>query len=296
MYIFEFAALGAALCWAIGGIVSVTPSRHLGAIQFNRLRMSMVFVMLAAIALVTGGFQTVQSEHLLPIFLSAFVGIFLGDSAIFLTLNRLGPRRTSMIFSTNAPMAALLSYLFLGEHLSLQNIIGILIVLAGVVLSIMFGKRKSQLHHWEEVRGPLWIGIGLGLLAALSQAIGSLVARPVMEAGTDPIAVAAYRVGIAAFFLNMLVMLPFKELKPANPWNPSILRQIAFSGFIAMGVGMTLLLFALRGGEVGIVSTLSATSPALALPLLWIRTGEIPAIGAWLGAALVVVGSAMLFG
>ena len=58
---------------------------------------------------------------------------------------------------------------------------------------------------------------------------------------------------------------------------------------------MSLLLFALSGGEVGIVTTLSATTPALLLPLIWIRTGERPAIAAWIGAALVIAGSWQLF-
>ena len=62
-----------------------------------------------------------------------------------------------------------------------------------------------------------------------------------------------------------------------------------------MGVGMTLLLFALSGGEVGIVATLSATTPALVLPLLWWKTGDMPPPLAWLGAALVVAGSGMIF-
>ncbi len=74
-----------------------------------------------------------------------------------------------------------------------------------------------------------------------------------------------------------------------------IAAMTAFSGFLAMAVGMTLVLFALRGGEVGIVSTLSATTPALILPLLWYKTGEAPAPGAWLGAALVIAGSGLIF-
>ena len=39
--------------------------------------------------------------------------------------------------------------------------------------------------------------------------------------------------------------------------------QIAASGVIAMVIGMTLLLSALQGGKVGIVSTLSALSPVM---------------------------------
>ena len=35
-----------------------------------------------------------------------------------------------------------------------------------------------------------------------------------------------------------------------------------------MGLGMTLVMFALQGGQAGIVATLSTTSPALVLPML----------------------------
>jgi drug/metabolite transporter (DMT)-like permease len=69
----------------------------------------------------------------------------------------------------------------------------------------------------------------------------------------------------------------------------------AFSGLLAMGVGMTLLLFALSGGQAGVISTLSATSPVMILPMLWLLTGERPATGAWAGAGLVVAGMALIF-
>ena len=50
---------------------------------------------------------------------------------------------------------------------------------------------------------------------------------------------------------------------------------------------MTPLLFARSAGKVGIVSTLSATSPVIILPMIGLRTGQRPAADAWFGAALV---------
>lgn len=55
---------------------------------------------------------------------------------------------------------------------------------------------------------------------------------------------------------------------------------------------MTLLVFALSGG---IVSTLSATSPVIILPLIWLRTGQRPSAGAWVGALIVIVGMGLIF-
>jgi len=73
-----------------------------------------------------------------------------------------------------------------------------------------------------------------------------------------------------------------------------VLAQTALNGFIAMGVGMTLILLALKKGDVGMVAILSSVSPVLVLPLLWLRLGRAPAIGAWLGASLTVVGTVLI--
>jgi drug/metabolite transporter (DMT)-like permease len=295
MPIHETAALAAAACWALTGMVSATPAQHLGAVRFNQLRMVMVFILLGGFVAATGSWRTIPSAHAMTIVLSGFIGIFVGDTALFLTMNRLGPRRTGILFAMNAPMAALLAWIWLGEILTPRALAGIALTMAGVTLAIVFGKRRNQLHHWESIKGPLWIGVGLGLGAALSQALGSLIVRPVMAEGADPVAASAMRTGVAALCLTLFVRLPIRSLRQTGRLTPPIAARVALSGILAMGLGMTLLLFALSGGEVGIVSTLSATTPALILPLLWLRTGEMPAAGAWLGAALVIIGSGMIF-
>ena len=295
MPLFELAALGAAACWAVTSVLSVGPAQHLGAIAFTRTRLIMVFVMLIAFLGVSGRWHGIGETEAVALALSGFVGIFVGDAALFLTLNRLGPRRTNILFSMNAPLSVVLGWIFLGEALSGRALAGIATTLAGVLLAIVFGKRRSQLHQWESIKGPLWIGLCLGLLAALAQAVGTLLARPAMEAGTDPVVASAIRSGVAAIGLTLLAGLPVPAFRAAKPLDPRVAATIALSGFLAMAVGMTLLLFALSGGKVGIVSTLSATTPALLLPLLWLRTKEMPAAGAWAGAALVIAGTALIF-
>ncbi len=108
----------------------------------------------------------------------------------------------------NAPMTAILGWFVLGETLSLAAVAGIAITVFGVSLAIFFGKRRTQQHPWESVKGSLWVGIGLGLLAALGQAVGSIIARPVMETGLDPFVGSLLRVGIAACCLTALAQLP----------------------------------------------------------------------------------------
>jgi drug/metabolite transporter (DMT)-like permease len=293
--IYYLAALGAALCWAVSSILSANPSAALGSIAFVRIRMTMVFFMLAAVLLITGGWRTIEASHITPSLISGLIGILVGDAALFLTMNRLGPRRAGILFASNAVFSVILGWLFLGEKLGTMTLAGIAVALFGVALAILFGKRQNDAHHWEAVKGPLAIGIAIGLFSGLCQAIGSIIARPVMATGVDPVAIAAIRVGIASLGLTLAMLAGVNSARAQTALTPNLAAQVAVSGFAAMGLGMTLLLFALSGGEVGVVATLSATTPALVLPLLWWKTGDMPPALAWLGAALVVTGSGLIF-
>lgn len=295
MPIHELAAIGTATCWALTSLISSGPVSHLGALAFNRLRQVFVALLLAVFVAASGAWSQLSADTILPLALSGLFGIFGGDTLLFATLHRVGPRRSGVLFALNAPITALLGFVVLGESLSPTALFGIALTVAGVLLAIVFGKRRDQLHVWERVKGPLWIGVCLGLGAATCQAVGSILARPVMASGIDPFLASMVRVGVAALCLSALVALPVPAVKPRAPLTPKVAALTALTGFLGLGVGMTLLLFALSGGDVGIVSTLSATSPVIILPMLWARTGERPAGAAWIGAALVVAGMGFIF-
>lgn len=295
MSIYELAALGAASCWAVTGIIAAIPAGHLGAFTFNCLRQIIVSIVMVGYVLITGAWEGMDTAVIVPLLMSGLIGIFIGDTLLFAALNRVGPRRSGILFSMSAPMAVLLGWLVLDETLSLVSLIGIVLIVFGVILAIVYGKRKSQLHQWEIIKGPLWIGVTLGLCAAMGQAVGTLIARPVMETEIDPILASMFRVGIAASILSTISLMPFSAVKPKNPVTVKMLILTAATGLIGLGAGMTLLLFALSGGKLGIISTISSTTPVIILPLLWLRTGERPALGAWIGAATVVVGMGFIF-
>lgn len=295
MYIAELSSLAAALCWSFGGLIATGPVRALGAVTFNRLRMILVFVMLSSAALATGGWWTLKQSHWAVLVASAMVGIFMGDTAFYAALRRLGPRRTGILFATNAPMAALLGFLFLGERLPTSTTAGCALIMAGVFLAVFHGTTSVQRHTFEEVRGSLSTGVALGLFAALCQAVSLVIVRPVLASGVDPVAASALRVGTAALALSVVLLIRAPALRSGAPLTKRLVAQVALSGLVGMALGMTFLLAALAHGPAGLVSTLSATSPILILPVLWVATRERPAPGAWVGAALAVVGAGCIF-
>ena len=79
-----------------------------------------------------------------------------------------------------------------------------------------------------------------------------------------------------------------------SAWTTEVLLKTLGSGVIGMGVGMTLVMFALQGGEAGIVSTLSSAAPIFILPVLWVISARRPVFGAWVGASIVFFGTALI--
>ncbi|MES2815725.1 MAG: DMT family transporter [Pseudomonadota bacterium] len=289
----ELAALGTATCWAITGILASDAIRALGAFHFNLIRQAFVTILLAGIVLASGtpGLPGWQAVAVLAV--SGVVGILLGDTLNFAAVGRLGPRRAGAVFALNAPMAAVLGWLVLGERLGWQAGLGIAVTVAGVALAIL-GRPASGAHRFETIRGGLGIGVILGLGAALGQAAGALIARPYMAGGLDPYVGSLIRVGASGLAMGLVAALPMAPPRPREV-SRQVLLLTAATALIGLLLGMTLFLYALQGSQTGIIATLSATSPVIILPLLWLRTGQRPSALSWAGALLAVIGLALIF-
>lgn len=290
---YDLAALGAALCWAAAGLIGAAPARHFGPFAFSRLRLSFLTVLLGAASYLHGGWSTVTAATLGPIACSSLVGIFLGDALFLATLNRLGPRRTSLLFASHAVFSVLLGVLLLGEALSLHAALGSALVFAGVLVAIAFGRREVANHHWEHTDG-LVLGVVLGLLAGLSQALGAYFAKPAMAAGLEPLTASALRLGIACAANWLLWASGSRLARLRNAPTPRMVSLLLANGVLAMGIGMTLILVALQGGHVATVGMLSALTPVLVLPLIWATTRQRPTLAGWVGAIISVAGSILI--
>lgn len=290
----DFLALGAAAMWSLTSVLAVEPARHLGAFAFTRWRMVMVALMLWAWVLLASGWSGFDAAQTWRLMLSGLVGIFIGDTALFAAMNRLGPRRCSVLFATHAAFSVLLGVWWLGERLNAQAWLGAALTVAGVMTAVALGRHKDEGHEWESNRGHLGLGVALALVAALCQALGGLIVKPIMAQGIDPLAASAVRVSVAALAHVLLLASGFSGAKAHQAPTRRVIVQTALNGFIGMGVGMSLILMALRTGDASMVGVFSSVTPVLVLPLLWWRLGRAPAPGAWLGAALTVIGTATL--
>jgi len=291
---YEWLALAAAFMWAITSLLSVTPARHLGTFAYSRWRMGCTFTILAVMAFFTGGWSTLEPTAIQPMMWSGLIGIFIGDTALFACLNRMGPRQSGLLFSCHAVFSTVLGYFLFSESMTIVELIGATLVFSGVLTAIFFGRRGQASNHFEMVHGNVWIALGLGLTAALCQALGGVIAKPVMQAGIDPIAASSIRMLSAFIAHSLLRATGTRVARPTQKITWRIFSITAINGFIGMAVGMTLILYALREGNVGMVALLSSTTPIMLLPILWIYTKQRPNRFAWFGAVVAVIGTGIL--
>ena len=285
----------AALCWAVASLISADVTRKIGGLAFNRLRLFFVSIMLIGYTFYLDTWNTINHEFLFTILFSGIIGIFLGDTLLFIALQKIGPRRNNILFSLAAPFTVILNIIFLNEIMSTINLIGCIIVFCGVVVAIAYGNSKDKNHRWEVVEGNIYLGVSLGIGAALCQAIGLIMMKPILTMGADPIASAALRTAISFVFLAFTFFLNYKIFNTKTNLSVKIVCQSILSGFLGMALGMSLLLIALKYADAGIVATLSSTSPIMILFLIWLLTKKIPTIGAWIGTVLAIIGSGLIF-
>jgi drug/metabolite transporter (DMT)-like permease len=264
--------------------------------RLARWNMLSTLAMTGAASLAVGGWRGLAAWQAALLAASSLFGIIIATTAYYATIYAAGPRNTALLFSLASPFALLLGYFVLGETIIWRQAFGILLVLCGIVLAI--GRPQPQTALRLEPPAPKagvpWRGIGLGVLTAAGQAVGSLLARPAMAAGVEPFTAMAVRSGVAAVFFSGLAMLPLAALHRPYRFALRDLGTSMAAAFVGTGLGMSLLMAALAHGNVGTVSTLSSMTPVVILPMVWVRSGIAPPRTAWAGAFLAVAGTALI--
>lgn len=281
-------SLAAAACFAVSSLQVAGVDRQVGALQLVRWQMVLAFVMTAAAGGMLGGWQTISATSFLWLAASSVAAVMIGGLTYMAAIRIIGPRIFALFFTLSAPFALVLGYLFRAEAISPTQGAGVGLILTGIVLAIL-GPRGAD---GSVMPGKLALGVVLGLVTALAQALGNLFSRPAMLDGAEPMTAIAVRSGLGALFFVGLLMVP--RLRPSLPIRLPDVRKIGLSALTGMVLGMSLLMAALARGDVGIVSTLSSTTPILILPMVWALHRRLPHPAAWVGAALAVGGTALI--
>ncbi len=307
----ELAALSGAFLWAVASMIYTRVGRAVPAAEMNLLKNLVAMAMLGLTLLVVGeALPPAAGPAVVLLLVSGVVGIGLGDTAYFETLNAVGPRQALLLETLAPPMAAVLALVFLGEKLQPGAWLGIAVTILGVTWVVTERVPRSRASQEagalpggtvpEAGAGgarQLRRGLVFGLVAALAQAGGAVLSRAAfLEADVSSLWSAFLRLAAGALLLGVWMALSRGRV---GGW----LRQPGATGiagrlFAAITLGTYLALWlqqvSLKLVPAGVAQTLFATSPLFVLPFAaW--QGERVTLRAVLGACVALAGVGLLF-
>ena len=289
----ELAALTTALLWAISATVYSILGQTIPPLLLN-LYKGVIAIVLILVTLFLGNniFSAIELKSLVILLISGAIGIGLGDTAYFSTLNYLGPRKTLLLETLAPPMAALLGSLFLGELLSFAPWCGIFLTILGVIWVI-----GEQTRERITAQQNLFPGINWGLLAAFCQASGAILSRyALVDSNIIPLESALLRlIGGTIFVLFLLLKYQSNyQYFPAQKWSMKLMGVIFLTAFMSTYLGIWLQQTAFKFSPAGIAQTLLATSPLFVIPIA-ACLGEKISLRSLLGAVISLIGIGILF-
>lgn len=288
----ELAALAAALIWAIASFLFMHLGQRLPPLVLNVAKSGIAIALLLLTLLLLGDrFPAAQTTGLLLLGISGAIGIGCGDTAYFGSINCLGARRAILLESLAPPIAAILAWIFLGERLSAIAWLGIGLTVGGVSWVVVERTPQAVSGNYRP-----WRGVGFGLVAAVGQALGSVLSRAAL-ADTPISPLWSTLIRLSGGVLVLLVCLLFRRqtlrsIKQAR--SPRFLSVLVGTAFLGTYLGIWLQQTALKYTAAGIAQSLTSTSPLFVIPMA-IALKEPVSLRAILGVWVAIAGIWLLF-
>jgi drug/metabolite transporter (DMT)-like permease len=292
-YLGEIAGLLTALLWSLTSIVFTAASKRIGALQVNLYRLPLALILLTITYYSIRGNFSMSGEAFFWLTGSGIIGLAIGDTFLFYAMVQIGARLSMVLLALAPPITAFLAYFFLSESISFTGIMGIAITIAGViwVIAERIPDPEGITKHIS-IKGIIW-----GIMAALGQAIGLILAKRGLATEIHPLLATWIRMLGATILIWPFTLLIGKVRNPITMFQNdlSAFRLLIIGVIVGPFLGVTFSLISVKYTHTGIAATLMSTMPVLMIPFVILIEKEIPSIRAILGATITVIGIAMLF-
>ena len=220
---------------------------------------------------------------------SGIAGLTLGDMCLLKAFVLVGSRISALIMAFVPMLSALISWVFLGELLNLQDQAGMLLTTTGIVMVVMRRPNGKARNKY-----PL-----KGLLLALGGAIGQSVGLVFSKFGMgsyDAFAANHIRLlaALAGFTVIFLLTGRWRGVLPAVG-HRSGMGFATLGSFFGPFVGVSLSLYAVQHTQVGVAATIIALVPVFIIPPAVLIKKEVIGLRDVTGAFIAVAGSVLLF-
>lgn len=299
-YYGELIAFCTTLSWSIGIFPFTEASRRLGPDAVNHFRLLLALLMLTVIFLFQNSFSVMQlidspdPGQWIWFGLSGVVGLALGDYFGFTAFAILGTRLGSL-FTCFAPGAALLfGYVMLNEDVNFIGLSGIIITIAGVMYISLSKEEKAAVSDLGF--GDLRKGIIYGILAALCQGVGLVLAKKGMSSSDvqlNPVHATWIRMIVASGAIYIVTLMRGRLAAVHAPVRSNQNKGV---GYAVMGtlfgpvIGVCFSMYAVTLVQVSVAQTIFSMVPVVVLPLALIFTNEKLSLKTAAGALIAIAG------
>lgn len=299
-YIGELSAIGTAITFAFGSALFTLSGRMVGSPLVNRTRLLIAIVFILLLHFLRFGTLFPMDAGFQPIFwlgISGFVGLALGDAALFQAFVMIGPRISMLIMALAPVLSVVMAWLFLGEVLNMQELIGIVLTVAGIGVVVTERQGKQKISETVDNNREYLIGLLFAFGGAMGQAGGLILSKVGLENDFPALSGNLIRITVALIaiwgfsILRGELVSSYRTLK-ANPRAVWLLTVAALTGPV---IGVWLSLIAVQQAPVGIASTLMALTPVFLLPIGYFVFNEKVSLQAIIGTAIAFGGTALLF-
>ena len=287
------AGIGSAAIWAVASTLMASSSTRVDAVGVRAVRGAWgggAVLIVLPFVIMSGGFDAMTVAVAVAVIGSALVGHSLGDTLYVFSLNALGLTRA---FTISLGLFVFLTYalgiVFLGDAITLAEVIGSLLVLVGVYLVALRGRRGGAPAATPAGSGNLKQGLALVGITALIWAVATVWLGDAVE-GQNAVAVTALRLPASALVVGFVAgAMPRSSVRrwQISRWDHGALF---LAGVAGTGVGSLLWIYAVQEAGVGRAAVASAISPLFAVPLGAIFLGERLTLWLVAGVAVAVAG------
>jgi len=248
-----------------------------------------VAIVCIGLVLIPMGIADITGDAFLLLAASGLVGICLGDTLYFMTINRLGSRLTLLIGSLIPVATAVIAITVLGERISLNAGIGLMLTIVGV--TYVLWERNAVRAEFTQWRA----GLIFGMLFVLANALGIIFTKVGVKdiPALDATLVRTVWAVLGLAFWSLITRSMLAWVKPLE--DRRLRNRLLLASIVGAFLGTWLSVVALKYTHTAVAVTLNSTSPLFVLPLAMAMLREHITWRAVSGAFVAIMGVAMYF-
>jgi drug/metabolite transporter (DMT)-like permease len=255
-YAGEALSLLCAIVWALAVILFRKSGEKVHPLALNTFK-NLVATLLFLVTMWVFGeslLRQVPVNTYLLLLLSGALGIGIGDTLLFMSLNRIGAGLTGIVVCMYSPFVIILSFWLLGERLTVLQFIGAALIILAIVVATV-EKRKPVVTPMNITKGTV-----IGIIASAAMAIGVIIIKPILE--TAPLLwTTQIRLFGGILVLSLILLLNprrkniYSSLVNTRKWSYTISGSI-----VGAYLAMVIWLGGLKYTQAAVASALNQTS------------------------------------